>query len=114
MQSASSTPAQRYGAMIRLAHKEDELAHTAAMDAAKDANAFLRGGAAQALGYFSDEDSMAALRDLLKDQDKSVRLFAIEGLGHRQGSLRSEELKALLETPEVDDEMKVEDLLQSF
>jgi HEAT repeat protein len=106
--SSSSTPTQIYGAMIRLAQKQEKIAHDEALKQAKSENSLLRGGAAQALGYFDDEESMGALKTLLSDKEKSVRLFAVQGLGQKSAKLRESELEALLKSEDLDPEMKVE------
>ncbi len=108
LSKSSSPPGQRYGAMIRLAQKQEEVARTEALKSATDKNGLLRGGAAQALGYFKDEEAIATLKKLLTDEQKSVRLFAVQGLGQRTDTLRNEELSGLLKDPNLDDEMRVE------
>jgi HEAT repeat protein len=106
--NSSATPNQTYGAMIRLAQKNEDIARDAALKHAKDENAFLRGGAAQALGYFDDEQSKDALKALLNDKENSVRLFAIQGLGSKTDNMREQELRALLSSGSVSPMMEVE------
>lgn len=106
--SLAATPHQKYGAMIRLAQRHEDAARAEALRQVTSPNALLRGGAAQALGYFDDAPSLEALKNLLNDKEKSVRLFAIQGLGHSTESLREQELLAVLENPNLDLEMQVE------
>jgi HEAT repeat protein len=96
LSSSSSTPNQIYGAMIRLAQRKEDVARDAALKRATDENAFLRGGAAQALGFFDDNESKAALKELLNDKEVSVRRFAIQGLGAKTEGQSEQELRALL------------------
>lgn len=107
LQSGTGRPHEIYGAMIRLAQKQEEIARKEALKRASDESQFLRGGAAQALGYFSDSEAQAALKKLLSDPDKSVRHFAIQGLGTRTDSLGESDLLKLLEGSNQDDETKV-------
>ncbi len=108
LRSSSATPNQVYGAMIRLAQKNEDMARDAALKRATDENAFLRGGAAQALGHFDDNESKETLKTLLSDKESSVRLFAIQGLGAKTDNLREQELRALLSSPELFPMMEVE------
>lgn len=108
LKNPNATPNQIYGAMIRLAQKNEEVAHDEALKRSSDTNPFLRGGAAQALGHFDDEASKDALKKLLNDNEKSVRLFAVQGLGTKTDSLHEQELQQLLKSSQLDPMMEVE------
>lgn len=108
LKNSNSTPNQIYGAMIRLAQKNEDVARNEALKRSSDTNPFLRGGAAQTLGHFDDADSKEALKKLLIDNEKSVRLFAIQGLGTKPDSLHEQELQQLLKSSELDPMMEVE------
>lgn len=96
-----------YGALVRLAQRQDPAAREAALARKEDPSPLIRSGVAQALGYFDDEEAFATVRGLLSDPQVSVRLQAIQGLTHRPGERRKAAARDLLARANVTSEERV-------
>lgn len=96
------------GALIRRASHGSELARESALRFARNDSPLLRGGAAEALGYFRDEDCRQTLTKLLSDPDKEVRIRTIRGLSHLPGDTTEKDLLAVLSREGTTDEEKIE------
>ncbi|MBC7692644.1 MAG: HEAT repeat domain-containing protein [Methylotenera sp.] len=94
LKGAPAGEAEVYQALVRLGQMQEPLAQQESIKRSTSPSAFVREGAANALGNFGDEISLKTLKQLLADPEKAVRLQAIHGLGHRPGAGREELLRS--------------------
>lgn len=87
---------QVYGAVIRMSAQKDDMALKVARTLVVNKSAYLREGAAQALGHYDDRDALDPLKTLMTDSSESVRLFALEALSYVVSAERQKLLEGFL------------------
>ena len=93
-----ATDAEIFGALVRLAQKNEVIAKTEALQRKGNASATVREGCAAALGYFEEPATVSTLIDFLKDKEPKVRVRAIEALSSHWSEVRQAALEGFLKT----------------
>lgn len=99
LEGGGVAPQDRFGALVRMAQRQEPVAREKALQWVNDPDALVRQGVANALGQYDDGISLKNLITLTGDKDRSVRLQAIRALGHRPSVERVQRLEELAGAP---------------
>ena len=102
-----ATDVDVFSALVRLAQQQIPEARQEAIRRSTGPSVILRGGAANALGYFEDSESLAVLKKLLNDPDNSVRTQAVFALARVPTDEKENLLRELLLQEKLPPEIKM-------